>query len=115
MHSAAPLNSIYLGEYEPGASRMSDSDIEGWLRGAVSSDHHETGSLSMMPRDIGGVVDTKLRVYETRNVRVVGKRVSSGIYMDVAEEYRHRRIDYPVPAQCTHCKFFLHLEVIALK
>lgn len=32
--------------------------------------NHFVGSCSMMPRDMGGVVDPKLRVYGTRNLRV---------------------------------------------
>ena len=32
---------------------------------------HATGSTSMLPKDEGGVVDEKLKVYGTRNLRVV--------------------------------------------
>ncbi|KAK4233370.1 L-sorbose 1-dehydrogenase [Achaetomium macrosporum] len=36
---------------------------------------HYTGTCSMMPREKGGVVDTQLRVYGTKNVRVVDASV----------------------------------------
>ncbi|KAF8988179.1 alcohol oxidase [Cyathus striatus] len=63
----SPLDSIYQGEFEPGVG----VDSETWLRGVVASDNHETGTLSMMPQELGGVVDTQLRVYGIQNLRVV--------------------------------------------
>jgi choline dehydrogenase-like flavoprotein len=67
-----PMDSIYEGEFEPGLDNQTDEEIEEWLRGAIRTDNHETGSLSMMPRELGGVVDTSLRIYGLSNVRVVG-------------------------------------------
>ncbi|KAF8212664.1 alcohol oxidase [Mycena galopus ATCC 62051] len=87
---APPLDSIYEGEFEPGANRTTDAEIEDWLRGVVASDNHEVGSLSMMPQSLGGVVDTSLKVYGTANVRVadasiipfpVSAHLSSTVYM----------------------------------
>ncbi|KAJ7622110.1 alcohol oxidase [Roridomyces roridus] len=88
--AAPPLDSIYTGEFEPGPDRVSDADVEAWLRGVVGSDNHQSSSLAMMPRELGGVVDTKLVVYGTRNVRVVdasiipfpvSSHLSSTVYM----------------------------------
>ncbi|KAJ7511283.1 alcohol oxidase [Mycena galericulata] len=87
---APPLNSIYNGEFEPGADKDTDALVEEWLRGVVASDNHEVGSLSMMPQSLGGVVDTSLKVYGTANVRVadasiipfpVSAHLSSTVYM----------------------------------
>ena len=69
----APLDSIYEGEFEPGTGRVTDSDVETWSRGVTASDNHVVGSLAMMPQNLGGVVDTKLRVYGIKNLRVVGQ------------------------------------------
>lgn len=69
---APPLDSIYQGEFEPGSNRTTNAEIEEWLRGVVTSDNHETSSLAMLPKALGGVVDTSLKVYGTANVRVVG-------------------------------------------
>ncbi|ESK85927.1 glucose oxidase [Moniliophthora roreri MCA 2997] len=88
MLRSPPLDSIYDGEFEPGVE--SDKEIENWLRGNVTSDNHVTGTLSMLPRELGGVVDTQLKVYGTMNVRVVDASVipfpvsahtSSTVYM----------------------------------
>ncbi|KAJ7611468.1 alcohol oxidase [Mycena rosella] len=90
MLKAPPLDSIYTGEFEPGADKDTDTKIEDWLRSVVASDNHEVGSLSMMPQSLGGVVDTSLKVYGTANVRVadasiipfpVSAHLSSTVYM----------------------------------
>ncbi|KAF4620899.1 hypothetical protein D9613_001210 [Agrocybe pediades] len=66
-----PLGNIFEAEFEPGADKKTDADVEQWARQVVQSDNHVIGSLAMMPQDLGGVVDTRLRVYGIRNVRVV--------------------------------------------
>lgn len=49
-----------------------DEELEGELRrGAVSSWSHPVGTLAMMSRELGGVVDSKLCVYGIGGVRVV--------------------------------------------
>ncbi|KAJ7195916.1 alcohol oxidase [Mycena pura] len=90
MLAAPPLGAVNQGEFEPGTDKDTDAKIEEWLRGVVASDNHEVGSLSMMPQKLGGVVDTSLKVYGTRNVRVadasiipfpVSAHLSSTVYM----------------------------------
>lgn len=41
----------------------------------VGANNHPIGTASMMPREIGGVVDYRLKVYGTKNVRVVDASV----------------------------------------
>lgn len=72
-----PLNGIFNGGFEPGAQVRSDEEIEEWLRGVAAADGRETGTASMMPEDMGGVVDTSLKVYGTSNVRVAGEFIWS--------------------------------------
>jgi len=63
-----PLDTIYQGEYEPGDM----NNVEVWAREVAASDNHVVGSLAMMPKELGGVVDTRMRMYGIENVRVVG-------------------------------------------
>jgi choline dehydrogenase-like flavoprotein len=71
---APPLDSIYTEEFEPGVG-VSEDQVETYLRTTAASDNHETGSMAMLPRSMGGVVDPELRVYGTRNVRVADASV----------------------------------------
>jgi choline dehydrogenase-like flavoprotein len=73
MVTASPMDSIFAGEFEPGEQFQTDDEIEGWLRGVVASDNHEVGTAAMLPEELGGVVDTSLKVYGTENVRVAGE------------------------------------------
>ncbi|KAF9256138.1 alcohol oxidase [Marasmius fiardii PR-910] len=90
MLGSPPLDSINEGEFEPGLNATSDEDVEKFMRSGSSSDFHPVGTMAMMPKDLGGVVDTELRVYGTRNVRVVdasiipfplSAHISSTVYM----------------------------------
>ena len=63
-----PLDLIYEGEYEPGYAK----DVRVWAREVAASDNHVVGSLAMMPKELGGVVDTRMKMYGIENVRVVG-------------------------------------------
>lgn len=76
LFSTAPLNgSATVGEISPGLNTVpldaSDDEWEVWLKAEFRSTWHPVGSAVMMPRDLGGVVDSKLKVYGTSNVRVV--------------------------------------------
>lgn len=59
------------------------------IKSMVRTEFHPSGTAAMMPRRAGGVVDTGLRVYGTRNLRVVdasiiplipGGHIQSAIY-----------------------------------
>jgi choline dehydrogenase-like flavoprotein len=41
------------------------------IRSGVRTEFHGSGTTSMMPLELGGVVDTHLRVYGTKNLRIV--------------------------------------------
>ncbi|KAJ6005745.1 hypothetical protein N7451_003689 [Penicillium sp. IBT 35674x] len=62
-------------ETSPGLSTVAaNSDDEGWssfLKSNFRSNFHPITTAGMMPKEIGGVVDTSLKVYGTSNVRVV--------------------------------------------
>ncbi|THU85721.1 alcohol oxidase [Dendrothele bispora CBS 962.96] len=70
MLTTGPMASVYEEEFEPGLEKVTDEDIENWLRGVVQSYTHEVGTMAMLPQGLGGVVDTNLRIYGLKNVRV---------------------------------------------
>jgi choline dehydrogenase-like flavoprotein len=49
--------------------------MDAWLRSSVGTSYSPTGTCSMLPLDLGGVVDPQLRVHGLRNLRVVDASV----------------------------------------
>ncbi|KDR78169.1 hypothetical protein GALMADRAFT_1304439 [Galerina marginata CBS 339.88] len=70
LRDVEPWKSGILREVLPGPGCDSDDDIRGFIRNNLSTTWHTVGSCSMLPRIQGGVVDPKLKVYGTTNVRV---------------------------------------------
>ncbi|KAJ3878179.1 GMC oxidoreductase-domain-containing protein [Lentinula edodes] len=58
-------------ELNPGADIQTDEQIASWLKQNLSTGWHTVGTLSMLPKDRNGAVDSKLKVYGTKNIRVV--------------------------------------------
>ncbi|KAF9073598.1 GMC oxidoreductase [Rhodocollybia butyracea] len=58
-------------ELNPGPEVETDEQIANWLKQSFTTAWHTVGSLSMLPKDKNGVVDPKLKVYGTKNIRVV--------------------------------------------
>lgn len=52
-----------------------DAQWKSFVEGSITPVQHGVGTASLMPRELGGVVDPALRVYGTRNVRVVDASV----------------------------------------
>ncbi|KAH8091359.1 alcohol oxidase [Cristinia sonorae] len=79
--STPPLSSLSVGETKPGRSVVpdngdggSDADWKKWIlnpNAGFAAVAHPIGTAAMMKRSLGGVVDARLRVYDTANVRVV--------------------------------------------
>ncbi|KAI4158222.1 MAG: hypothetical protein LQ342_007669 [Letrouitia transgressa] len=57
--------------YQPGFYKLDEKNVEDFVRRKFASEYHPIGTCSMLPRHRGGVVDERLKVYGTENVRVV--------------------------------------------
>lgn len=69
-----PLSSLLVDEgtkYQPGYYELNVSNVEGWIRDNLQSEYHPCGTAAMSPKDKGGVVDERLRVYGVDGLRVV--------------------------------------------
>jgi choline dehydrogenase len=81
--ASPPLSAITTTESIPGFTTVPNDDGEGgsddawkpWILSQFGTVSHQIATCSMMRRDWGGVVDGRLRVYDTRNVRVVDASV----------------------------------------
>ncbi|KAL4868999.1 hypothetical protein BDV12DRAFT_185557 [Aspergillus spectabilis] len=75
----APLAGIVGDEVTPGLDILPETSSEStwndWVLANYRPNYHPVGTASMLPREKGGVVDAELRVYGTRNVRVVDASV----------------------------------------
>ncbi|PPR03689.1 hypothetical protein CVT24_007410 [Panaeolus cyanescens] len=75
--STGPMGALSVGETIPGDQvpdnneRGSDEDWKKWIQDNFNTVSHPVGTASMMRRNLGGVVDAQLKVYDTTNVRVV--------------------------------------------
>lgn len=57
--------------FQPGYQRLTEQNVAEHILGTFSSEYHPMGTCAMQPANKGGVVDERLRVYGTKNVRVV--------------------------------------------
>ena len=74
----APLSNLLKGNgtvYQPGYFKLNDSNVDNWVRQYLQSEYHPAGTCSMLPRDMGGVVDANFKVYGAKNLRVVDASV----------------------------------------
>ncbi|TCD67352.1 hypothetical protein EIP91_000219 [Steccherinum ochraceum] len=61
--STSPLKDIIAREILPGPSVQSDSELKEFVKDTVGTMWHTASSCSMMPREIGGVVDSHYKVW----------------------------------------------------
>ncbi|KAL4262831.1 GMC oxidoreductase family protein [Pleurotus pulmonarius] len=66
-----PLASTIAKRTAPSPELTSDEDLLSYVRATVAGGQHPIGTAIMAPRELGGVVDSSLKVYGTSNLRVV--------------------------------------------
>ncbi|KAH7114830.1 hypothetical protein EDB81DRAFT_734312 [Dactylonectria macrodidyma] len=66
-----PLRSVWEVETEPGPDVTTDEQFRDFAVKTVNSFYHPVGTCAMLPKKDGGVVDSNLKVYGTKNLRVV--------------------------------------------
>jgi len=59
------------GEVVPGADMDDDETLLAYIKSTLLPVWHPVGTCQMLPREDGGVVDSRLRVYGTKRLRVV--------------------------------------------
>jgi len=73
--SLPPLSANITAEFLPGVQVQADGDIETYIRAQAASEFHPAGTCAMLPKDKGGVVDARFKVYGIKNLRVVDSSV----------------------------------------
>ena len=69
--AASPLKDVLGDEVKPGTTITSDAAIDAYVANDITTEFHPANTLAMLPRNQGGVVDAKLKVYGLQNVRAV--------------------------------------------
>ncbi|KAF8313119.1 alcohol oxidase [Clavulina sp. PMI_390] len=83
LQDTEPLKSLMVSYVEPAwkgedASEdagVSDDELREYIKNGVETINHPIGTAAMFPREEGGVVDAKLKVYGTTNLRVIDASV----------------------------------------
>lgn len=73
--STAPLTNFAADEVSPGPSVQSDDQWNTYVANSSGTEYHPSSSCSMLPLELGGVVDHEFKVYNVQNLRVVDSSV----------------------------------------
>ena len=71
--SQPAAKSLYSAELLPGPTVQTDNDFLTFVENNYAPVFHPIGTAAMLPKSLGGVVDSNLRVYGVQGVRVAGK------------------------------------------
>ncbi|KAG6843762.1 hypothetical protein H0H87_000777 [Tephrocybe sp. NHM501043] len=71
IYSSEPLRDLIAEEVSPGPAIQTDEALAEYIKKVLESTCHPIGTASMLPREDQGVVNARLKVYGTKNLRVV--------------------------------------------
>jgi len=75
LSNSSTLSHYFTGEEIPGYSKVpADASLDKWVTYVTNNyraNYHGIGTCSMMSKDLGGVLDSKARVYGTQRLRVI--------------------------------------------
>ncbi|KAI0925678.1 hypothetical protein AcV5_008351 [Taiwanofungus camphoratus] len=66
-----PFKSGYVREVDPGPEAKTDAHIKEYLKNCTGTCYHAIGTLSMLPREKNGVVDSELRVRDPHAIHQI--------------------------------------------
>ncbi|KAF8313118.1 GMC oxidoreductase [Clavulina sp. PMI_390] len=83
LHDTGPLKNVTVGYVEPAwrvdaggeDGGVSDEELGEYVKNGLEPICHPAGTAAMFPREEGGVVDPRLKVYGTTNLRVIDASV----------------------------------------
>lgn len=74
----APLADLLVDNgtaLQPEYTKLTAENVEGEVKRLLQTEYHPVGTCSMLPKEKGGVVDSKLRVYGVEKLRIVDASV----------------------------------------
>jgi len=74
VYATAPLKDLVVRKLVPTGGET-DEELRDWAKDMLATVHHPVGTCAMLPKELGGVVDSKLLVYGTENLRVIDTSV----------------------------------------
>ncbi|KAK1974247.1 hypothetical protein LZ30DRAFT_764879 [Colletotrichum cereale] len=69
--ATGPIQALGATETLPGAATQSDEEILAFTKGVTSTEYHYSGTCAMLPKALGGVVDSDLKVHGVDGLRIV--------------------------------------------
>lgn len=79
LSSKGAMGQYFAGETSPGYDVLpADADLQDWVgyvRDRFRANYHAVATCSMMPEEMGGVVDSAARVYDVEGLRVVDSSI----------------------------------------
>ncbi|KAF8326563.1 alcohol oxidase [Cantharellus anzutake] len=72
LHSEEPLKSLTKAFVEPAwDEELDDNEVKTHVKSVLEPVYHPAGTAAMLPQEDGGVVNSRLKVYGTSNLRIV--------------------------------------------